>query len=285
MRRWAMIIWCFVLCLGVVVGFAGAVHPLGDTVSLVRPVLGGLCAVTLLWRGPRLLRAGLAIAAVMALATTVPMMILRTPEGALTVYSKNLWWANEQIAAVADDIRTTNPDIVLLQEVSARNDQVLALLAATYPHQHLCQFSGWNGIAILSKSPMTDQSCTQRRGAALAQINTPAGAIWATSIHLGWPHPYSNMRSAEDATDLLADLDAPVIMGGDFNIFPWAASVRQLQHVTRTQIAGPVRPTYQLNAAPLLLDHIHAPFGGSATLRPLLGSDHKGVLARVSLRP
>ena len=45
----------------------------------------------------------------------------------------------------------------------------------------------------------------------------------------------------------------------------------------------PVRPTFWLEGVPLLLDHVHAPGGGQVTYRPLLGSDHLGVLADVVL--
>ena len=73
------------------------------------------------------------------------------------------------------------------------------------------------------------------------------------------------------------------MIAGDFNIFPWAASVGQLQAASRTRVASPVRPTYWLHGVPLFLDHVYAPGGGSASYRPLLGSDHRGVLAVVDI--
>jgi len=285
MRRRVANFWAMALCLAVLAGFAGALHPVGDTLSLFRLPLGLLCALTLFWRGPRLVRFALVGAATLALSTTLSMMLMRNEGTDLTVYSKNLWFANKDVSAVVADIMVTNPDIILLQEVSFHNNTLLDHLQHSYPYQHLCPYSGWSGIAVLSKRPLTASACSQQRGVALAKVAHPDGAFWAASIHLNWPYPYRNMDSAQAVADLLAHRDAPVVMGGDFNIFPWTASVRRIRRAAGNRLAGPARPSFSLNGAPLLLDHIYAPGGGSAELRSKLGSDHKGVLAQVNLRP
>jgi endonuclease/exonuclease/phosphatase (EEP) superfamily protein YafD len=74
-------------------------------------------------------------------------------------------------------------------------------------------------------------------------------------------------------------------MAGDFNIFPWAASIGGLKRAAGLRLVHPIRPTLDLEGIPLLLDHVYAPGGGVASYRPLMGSDHKGVLADVWLVP
>jgi endonuclease/exonuclease/phosphatase (EEP) superfamily protein YafD len=203
--------------------------------------------------------------------------------GDLRIYSKNMWFANRELEALASDIRASGADVVALQEVSRANRAMMAALRDIYPHQHACSFSGWSGIAVLSRDPIVQAVCSDRRAVAAAQVQTGQGLVWVASVHLKWPFPYGNARSATAAADVLARLDGPVVMAGDFNIFPWAKSVQGMQQAAALQVAQPVRPTFDLRGVPLLLDHVHAPGGGTAQYRGLFGSDHLGVLADVSL--
>lgn len=171
-----------------------------------------------------------------------------------------------------------------LQEVGTRNDVFLTALEGDYPFQHLCRFTGWSGVAVLSKIPFVDvPRCSGKTGVAAVQIESEGLLVWVASVHLPWPYPYTQAESTKSAVALLEQLDGPVVIGGDFNIFLWASSAKQIRQESDTIIAGPVRPTYNLYGAPLFLDHVYAPGGGSVRYRNLLGSDHLGVLARLSL--
>ncbi len=272
------------LCLGVVLGFAGRVHPALDTLSLVRPVAALICLLAVVLPVTRRMRWALLASAIAGISTTAPLFLPGNDGGTLRVYSKNLWYRNNQLAALADDIRESDADVVMLQEVSDRNNTILAALADTYPHQHLCRPSGWSGIAVLSRVPLAGVVCSDRRALAAGRIMHDGRAVWVASVHLPWPYPYENARAADAAYDRLVEMeDAPVVMAGDFNIFPWAASVKSMQRAGGTRLAQPLRPTFSLDDVPLFLDHIHAPGGGTASYRPLLGSDHLGVLADVLL--
>lgn len=282
---WCLSAGAFCLALSVFAGFAGPVHPAFDSISLLRLPLAALCLCLLVFPMRRRLRLLLLTAAVAGLVTTVPLFLGGKTPSDLRVYSKNLWYRNGNLPAIADDIRASDADVVMLQEVSRNNRFLMRALADDYPHQHLCAFSGWSGLAVLSRTPILDTACSDGRSAAAAQIALADGPVWAVSVHLTWPFPYSNAAAAQRAVDLIAGLDGPVVMGGDFNIFPWAGSVARLQAAAGLAPAQPIRPTYDLQGIPLLLDHVHAPGGGSASYRPLLGSDHLGVLADVSLTP
>ena len=74
-----------------------------------------------------------------------------------------------------------------------------------------------------------------------------------------------------------------LVVGGDFNAFPWSARTRTVARTHDLRLTGPVRPSFRLGALRMPLDFVMATGGGRAELRGFLGSDHRGVLAQ--LRP
>lgn len=273
------------LCVGVFAGFLGRLHPLGDSISLLRLPLGVLCLLFLGFVQPFLWRLALAGAVTTAFATTVPLFFTGAAEGELTLYSKNLWYRNTQLGALAQDMRRSGADVITLQEVSGRNGALLAMLQTDFPYKHVCANNGWNGVAVLSKLPMQATRCSQVRALAAAQVVRDDQMLWVASAHLPWPHPYDHEGALQSALAVLDDLDGPIVMGGDFNIFPWASSVRALTSAAGLDLAGPVRSSFNLLGVPLLLDHAYAPGGGQVTYQPLFGSDHLGILAQLRLTP
>ena len=274
------------LCVLVLLGFAGRVHPLGDTISLLRLPLGVICLATgvLPWsRGGRIALLGAGVAGIV---TTVPALLHQPIPGDFTLYSKNLLYSNSDRAALVQDIRASDADVLTLQEVGRRNDVFLTMLLPDYPHQHLCRFAGWSGVAVLSKRPfVSPPQCSALTGVAAAQVDHDGRRVWVASVHLPWPYPYLQDQSARAAVQLLERLDGAVVVAGDFNSFPWSSSVRAISMAARARSAGPLRPTFDLGGVPLFLDHVYAPGGGQVTYRRLLGSDHLGVLARVHVTP
>ena len=273
------------LLLAVLFGFAGDLHPLFDSLSLLRVPLALLCLLILVFPMGMRLRLMLAATVMLGAGTTVPLFFGAGQADDLRIYTKNIWFANRSLDVLAGDIRASGADVVTLQEVSRPNRALMTALRDIYPHQHLCTFSGWSGNAVLSREPILETRCSDRRAVAAAQVQTGQGPVWVVSVHLKWPFPYGNAATAQAGETLLQGLEGPVVMAGDFNIFPWASSVRGMQQAAGLQVAQPVRPTYDLRGVPLLLDHVHAPGGGTAQYRGLLGSDHLGVLADVALTP
>lgn len=280
---WGMKAGAFCLLLSVVFGFAGALHPAFDSLSLFRLPLAVLCLLVLVFPMGTRLRLMLVAAVMLGAGTTVPMFFGAQKSDDLRIYSKNMWFGNKALDALEADIRASGADVVTLQEVSQPNRAMMTALQDIYPYQHLCGFAGWSGVAVMSRDPILETQCSDRRALAAIKVDAAQGPVWVASVHLSWPFPYSNATTAKAAIEVLEALDGPVVMAGDFNIFPWAQSVQGMQNAARLQVAQPVRPTFDLRGMPLLLDHVHAPGGGSAQYRGLLGSDHLGVLADVSL--
>ncbi|WP_373635523.1 endonuclease/exonuclease/phosphatase family protein [Yoonia sp. SS1-5] len=283
--RWGLRLGLLVIAATTLVGFAGRLHPAADSVSLLRFPFGLLCLLGILVNWGAVVRLAVTGVGVAAAITTLPYFVMQHEGGSLRVYTKNVWYRNAELPALAADIMESDADVVLLQEVSTRNDQLLALLAEGYPHQHLCRSARWSGIAVLSRAPFLQTACTDGRAATAAQIMHDDSPVWVVSTHLFWPHPYNNAGATASVIRMIAAFDGPMVIGGDFNIFPWAASIGQIRQVADLRTAGPLRATYHLQGTPLFLDHLHGPGGGAVRYRPYLGSDHRGVVGDMRLTP
>lgn len=205
--------------------------------------------------------------------------------GTLRIYSKNLLVDNQQVDALAQDILAAKPALVMLQEVSPRNESILELLREDFPHQHRCNFAEkWLSIALLSRHAFAGEPrCTKDRALAAAPVDLEGQRFWAVSVHAPWPWPKPTASHEEEALRLLQQLDAPIAMAGDLNTLPWTHRVTAMQAASSTTRAGPPRASLSLGPLPLAIDMAFAPGGGSLMLRPKLGSDHAGLVADLSL--
>jgi len=268
--------------LGVVLGFLGTIHPAGDSIGLLRPIFGALCLIGIPCVAFRRFRVVLACLGSFAVVTIFPSFIDQNDGTDMRLYSKNIWWANDDVEEIAADILAADVDVVMLQEVSERTQSILPLLADRYPYQHWCSRSRWMGEAVLSRTPIVDAPlCTPDRGAAAAMVEIDGAQVWAVSVHIPWPWPYESADNEADVETLLSQIDGPVVIAGDFNIFPWAARVQRVAKESGTEVVGPTRPTLTLWNMPLPIDHVLASGGGRISKRPLLGSDHHGLVANV----
>lgn len=279
-----LILNCFfgLAALGVAVGFLGWWVPAGDSLALLRPVFAGLCLLGVFLLRPRWLRGVVAACALAGAVTILPVFASQSGSGDLRLYAKNLWALNTNYRAVVEDILAADVDVVMLQEVSQRNNRILVLLADTFPYQHLCERSSWMGDAVLSRTPFDGTpTCSAGRALALAPLQIDGRKVWAASVHIPWPWPYQSADNEAEAAAMLDGLDAPVVVAGDFNMFPWTARVQRIADAGDVQLAGPAQKTLTLWRMPMMIDHVLAPHGGVVTRRPLLGSDHHGLVADV----
>lgn len=270
-------------------GYAGAHHAAGDSLAVFRPWLAGaaiLFALPLLLAGPRWLALLVMAPALVALAgVLLPRAIPPEPPGPFAVYQKNLRHDVEHVAEILWDIEATRPDAIMLQEVSAGNEALLRLLGDAYPHQLRCPTGmGIGDTAILSRHPVVPGSerCDLFR-ASVARVETPEGPLWLVSAHLRWPWPLDQAGQVEALAAALAALDGPKVVGGDFNAVPWSHAVRRLSEALGARPVGPAPATLRLGGVlPLPIDHVLATGPGRVARRPLAGSDHHGLLARVA---
>jgi endonuclease/exonuclease/phosphatase (EEP) superfamily protein YafD len=208
---------------------------------------------------------------------------------AMSLYQKNLLVTGSSPEAIAEDIRSTEPDFVTLQEVSNHNLSKIRSLISSYPDHFICHSNKKGAVALLSDHPLVPGSarCYADLNLALAQVDVGDDRIWVASLHLDWPFPYGQANQARRVANVLLALDGKVIVAGDFNMVPWGGSVARITRAIRGQMAGPSVnsfPAFQ-PLVPLSIDHVLLPSGARASVeaRPLLGSDHYGVLTRFEL--
>ncbi len=265
-------------------GWAASLHRAADTVAMLRPILGlVILLAALAARGPAL-RLMFMVTGGLSLVSVLIFLLPQAPGTDMRLYSKNVWFGNEQTTALAEDITAAQVDVVMLQELSGQNRGIIDQLTPDFPHQHICKFSEWSAMAVLSKHPFAAQSlCTGQRALAAARIDLHGQPVWVVSTHIPWPWPFENADAETSTEALLSSLTGPIVVAGDFNTFPWSGRLQRIRRITDTRIAGLTRPTLTYRHVPLPLDHVLAPGGGSVTNRPLLGGDHHGIVADVSL--
>lgn len=275
---------------GVVLGYAGALHPAGDALAVFRLPLAGVAgAILLLMRRPgRAVAAGMAL---VALAVLPRVWAMLPGQGAdapdLAIYQKNLLWRLADPMPVAEDIQARAPDIVTLQEVSGRNRAALQALRQSLPFQHLCDDRASGGTAVLSRWPDVPGSARCGNGLAAVQLETPAGRVWAVSLHLRWPWPYPQAGQLDVVEPVLRAMRGPMVIGGDFNSVAWSHALARVRRASHTRRVGREAVTFALPYGGLGvgIDHVLASGArrGAVEVLERLGSDHRGVLARVSV--
>jgi len=276
----------FSLLLG---GFMGALHPLGDSLAVFRINVTALCVFSCVLIAIWAKRWAI-LGAICCLVSTATIVgptgfAITMPHDALGLYQKNLSFRMQDTDPLVQDIFLLKPNVVTLQEVSPTQLRILEDLDEAYPHQAVCPFHSFiGGVAVLSQHPITETRCVEGSGLVAARVNPEAQEpFWVVSLHLRWPFPYSQSDHVKTLLPQLENLKGDVLIGGDFNMVPWGHTVRLIRNATGTTNTEGLFSTFTRfgKFVPLQIDHVLGPGGGTAKLRPNLGSDHLGLYARV----
>lgn len=282
--RTALTLLAGLAALAVLGGYLGALHPLGDSLAVFRLQAAGalalLSALVLFAGAARSGRLGM----LLALVAGAPVLWSygagdAAVTGGLRIYQKNVFYRNDDLAGLEQDIRAAAPDAVMLQEMSQPNLALLEALEPDLPHQLHC------GTAIATRLPPVAGSGLCAAGLAAMQVEGPSGSLWLVSVHLRWPWPHGQAAQVRQLLPVLEGLEGPVVMAGDFNMVRWSATFAAMARAARVQPVGAVHGSYTGFAPWLVLpiDHVLAPVGGRVEMREGLGSDHLGLLAEVGL--
>lgn len=276
-------------------GWLGAIHPVFDSFAVFRQAFSWLSLLSIVVF--LLLKARWAGVATTALCLVSAGIFWPAPpqtDAPYKLYQKNMSFRIETHAPLAQDILETGAQFVTLQEVTARNQTLLDMLADHYESRHFCPFASVGGVAVAATFPAVPGSATCGKGFAALQLETDQGKVWVVSVHLHWPWPHRQHKQVAKILPQIAALSGPKLIGGDFNMVPWAHVMRRFARGTDTTLmCGTYRsfPLSKFYSFPLKynlpIDHVllpHAHINHMAELRPLLGSDHRGVLAHFSLQ-
>jgi endonuclease/exonuclease/phosphatase (EEP) superfamily protein YafD len=273
-------------------GYLGWLHPLGDSLAVGRGIAAAAILVIAVFASFAGLRMAAFVSMLLALLTGGQVLLAYSwpgLTGSYSVYQKNMLFRNAELAALTDDIRAANAQIVTLQEVSKPNEDLLKAVKDIYPHQQFCPGRPVGGTAILTR--LTPVPGTAFCGPGLAAMQVVAGPVdnpdrfWIVSVHLHWPWPYYQAQHVDLLLPILDRLQGPAIMAGDFNMVRWAHSVTRMAEILEIRPAGPTFGSYigLSEVFRLPIDHVFAPDGGRVVPRGAFGSDHLGLLAEVSI--
>ena len=219
------------------------------------------------------------------------------------------------LAGIADEIRTWDADVVLLQEVhrfrarSGMDDQPAVLAGLLGMHSAFGRNVTYGperrgaprreyGTAILSKRPIVDWSNQllpnrpgmQQRGLLRATIRLRGHDVDVYSTHL--QHDSADMRLEQSLAirEVLAGTSTPFVIGGDFNATSWSPVMRALRDVatdTWSEIGTDLGLTAPQRVPRIRIDYLLHGAGGwipeQAQVVRSGVSDHRAVIADYAL--
>ncbi|SFB79125.1 endonuclease/exonuclease/phosphatase family protein [Tropicimonas isoalkanivorans] len=297
MRRWKA-----VFRLGLAVGFValgasflGALHPAGDSLAVFRNYIAGAGVLWVLMGWATrvaspvwLLPLGVAVLPAFAGYTRTEYV---SPDHTVTIYQKNMLRKNPDPSGLVADIRAVRPDILTMQEVPVGPTWFPDALQDILPYSHSCGRGSAGAVVVASRWPVIDGERICVSGLAALRVDGPDGPLWVASLHLRWPWPEQQARHLDHLLPVMERMGAPTVLGGDFNMVPWSSTMRRVTEALGAERAGRVRPSFALYRPGMLpimrfvslpIDHVLVPEGkrGASELRPLLGSDHLGMVVR-----
>jgi endonuclease/exonuclease/phosphatase (EEP) superfamily protein YafD len=220
----------------------------------------------------------------------------------ITVMSVNLLYCNLRTGPIIEEIRTADPDVLLLQEYTSDWHRAMQeTIGGRYPHIAYVTRDNPFGAAIYSRRPFIGQIETRL---SLGNVGTPqmravvevdGRQVAIYNIHL--QPPYGLMRTRltrhqlADLRDLLAKESLPAIVSGDFNFTdrsPNAGLLREAGLVDTHEAVGwgrgstwPVDSFFRYMPG-IRLDHIYVSDQIACTRSYTgigSGSDHRPVIA------
>lgn len=263
-------------------GWLGFLHPMFDSISVFRQPLLWISLVALvLFLFLRAYRLCVLTAIICIMSSGFLWQNGNQQLGEYAHYQKNMSFRMKDQRPLAKDIVASNASFVTLQEVDDNNLAILKLLQPEYKSAHFCEFEFVGGTAVLSKFAKIAGTERCYYGATAMQVATDQGLIWLISIHLHWPWPHAQEAQAIKLLDELTKLEGPKIIGGDFNMVTWSHRLREISQKTGTKLLNGTYRSFALTPFfNIPIDHILAPSntGSGVQIRPLLGSDHLGLL-------
>jgi endonuclease/exonuclease/phosphatase (EEP) superfamily protein YafD len=155
----------------------------------------------------------------------------------LKLFHANVLVLNTNYAAVQEQIKAENPDIVALAELTPGWFKVLEPLKRDYPYFIRNHIGDRFGLGIWSKFPMTGEAIYLGAGArcsVLARVQVAGKALTILYTH-PWP-PSKAKWAAEQKQQLTAVAECvaaepgPKLVLGDLNATPWSHLFRKLEH-------------------------------------------------------
>ncbi len=250
------------------------------------------------------LAAGIVVVA--QLCWIVPPMMQRVaiPDAArrgphLRIVSANLNYSNDHHPAVVAELARDDADVIVLEEVTPAWWSAIeaSTLVSTHPHYVHRERSEGGGLAVLSRTPLTDvvEHQAGRWPQFTATLSVDGRAVHLVAVHAITPLLFSrSQQSQREITAVVRGLPKPRIVVGDFNATPYSRWFHQLLDLglreAHDAVGRPLATTWpngtHHHILPLRLDHLFA----DASIVPLsaaegtgAGSDHRPIIVDLAI--
>ena len=264
------------------------------------------CAAFFAWRRRALPALACGALAALALARVVPWYFgaesvpADPPRSWVRLLVSNVYYANRQHDRLLALVKTEDPDVVGLIEVSPHWLRRLKQLREDYPYHYEVPDEHYIGLALYSRFPIDDPRTLEMPGehaspALAATLRAPGG-----DVELVLAHPTSPIgaefivRRNEQLATLARYASAaqrPLVLAGDLNLTMWNAAYRPLEDLAKLRNARQghgIEPTWPaLGPVGVPIDHVLGSPGvhlRNFRVLPGIGSDHFPVIAEFSAR-
>lgn len=305
----AILAWLFTVSLLGLVGFRwfgipesfGFLRPpiiaavgLTPPAAVVSVFVGGYA----FWRGGWFQRGLASICLVALVAWTFSDLRLTSDDDViaashLRIATVNIYVGNEDPLALIDEILTTDPDVILLQEVA----EDVGVVVRSYPplasyDERIGAEDGQGGRLVLSRLPLGNEGVEPLPPSTIvvAEVDVDGMTVEIVNVHIAAPvEPELSRSWARQLRDLSARVNQrrlPVIIAGDFNATVHHAEFRLMTEKGLTDAHGAVGSGLGFSWGPfgfpvMRIDHVLS----SDELEPIriqqldgIGSDHHALV-------
>lgn len=296
-----------VLCIGAaisLIGFFGSWHVAFDGTNHFRPHLIALSvlALGLAWFFDRYRALGVASVCLainlIALNWFLPLSapIDKVSLGdRLSVATYNVWGRNDDLAEIEFFLRSENPDVVVLQEMTVKNAALFDRVRDIYPFQIDCVAEIHCKLALLSKHGFVKSDVTNRSAESppmiwaqfemISESGRESFTIVGTHLHRALPQG-QQFQDKDSLIDFLKGVEGDVALLGDFNATPWSHVVQDISKRTNLKLLHRFLPTWPARGVPaqfpIDLFLVSDGLANHGVRRGLAGgSDHRPVLADI----
>lgn len=227
------------------------------------------------------------------------------PSTPLRVFSANVWFRNENYAAMRSAVRAAAPDVAVFLEVTPRWQRELSLLRDGWPYQQWAPGAGHDGVMVLSRLPWRQTRPLTLEGKGLpnalqVMVDLAGQPVSVVGLHLRWPVTPANAAARGAALARLAELARqtphPLILLGDFNLTPHDGAFARLLArggLTNAAAGSGLLTTWPASAGGwtarlpgLQIDHCLVSHGirtETFAVGPWVGADHRPVMVRLDV--
>ncbi len=259
-------------------------------------------AIALLYVGRRILAIASLVGAVVSAIPVVsyvwiPAQPASARSEAFRVVSINVWFRNHDYARIAEYLRTTNADAIVMQEATRPAAMRLQALLPAYRYAHID--NEWHGAAVFSKWPLAAAAsrplAMYGSRAAYVQIDWRGSRFALLGVHLHWPLGARNARARNEELVVVSALaraqTGPLLVVGDFNTTQWshhfqnAVRTSDLSDCARGQQVATSWPSYA-SWIGIRIDHCLASRHWRVIdmrTGPHVGSDHRPLIVDLAL--